>query len=442
MPKTVAFYTLGCKLNFAETSTLARTLLEQGFRKVDFTRQADLYVINTCSVTEQANRKCRQVIHRALRQNPAARVVVTGCYAQLKPEELASIPGVDLVLGANEKFHLKDYLNRLDSEPDSRIHACEIESFTGFYPSYSIGDRTRSYLKIQDGCDYPCTYCTIPMARGRSRSTTIDRVLQQAGELAAAGIREIVLTGINTGDFGKHPGNQEQDEESFLELIRALDREAAVDRFRISSIEPNLLTDEIIDFVASSSRFMPHFHIPLQSGSGKILRLMRRRYNTALYRSRVERVKKLMPHACIGVDVITGFPGEGEKEFRESLSFLKSLDVSYLHVFTWSERPGTPAASMPGKVPEKIRHERTQMLRLLGEQKRKYFYRQFEGTQRKALFEAPKTDGLVRGFTDNYIKVKVSPTGNLTNQLLRVTLHRVEPDGEMLAELSDQMVEC
>lgn len=417
--KSIAFHTLGCKLNFSETSTLGRMMEKEGFEKREFDEQADVYVINTCSVTENADKECRQIVRRIQRRAPEAMVVITGCYAQLKPQEIAEIEGVDLVLGAAEKFNLHTHLHRLTkSKTRADVYSCDIETVEGFHSSYSVNDRTRVFLKVQDGCDYNCSFCTIPLARGHSRSDSIEGVLANVRELANTGTKEIVLTGINLGDFGKRTYGGKKREESFYELVQALDTAKMVDRFRISSIEPNLLSNEIIDFVATSNSFMPHFHIPLQSGSRKILGQMRRRYQKELYAERVERIKEKMPHCCIGVDVIVGFPGETDADFKETFEFLHGLDISYLHVFTYSERANTAAAEMPGAVPVHIRNERNKILRNLSYQKMQYFSQQHQGTQRKVLFEQAEKNGTMDGYTDNYIKVSAPYDSSKVNTII------------------------
>jgi threonylcarbamoyladenosine tRNA methylthiotransferase MtaB len=420
--KSVAFHTLGCKLNFSETSTLSRTLEAEGFVKKEFEEEADVYVINTCSVTENADKECRQLVRRIQRRKPDALVVITGCYAQLKPKEIASIEGVDLVLGAAEKFNIAEHLRELAKGDSAKICSCEIEEVEGFHASYSVNDRTRTFLKVQDGCDYNCSFCTIPLARGHSRSDSIEGVLANVQELAATGAREIVLTGINLGDFGKGTNGGRKREESFMELITRLDAAEGIDRYRISSIEPNLLNSEIIQFVASSKRFMPHFHIPLQSGSNEILGAMRRRYRRELYAERVAEIKSLMPHCCIGVDVIVGFPGETEAHFTETFEFLHSIDVSYFHVFTYSERANTLATDMPGVVPVSVRHDRNKVLRNLSYQKMQYFTEQQRGSRRSVLFESADKNGMMEGFTDNYIKVKTPYRSEWVNQIVDWTL--------------------
>lgn len=421
--KSIAFHTLGCKLNFSETSTLGRMMEQEGFEKRAFNEEADVYVINTCSVTENADKECRQLVRRIQRRAPEAMVVITGCYAQLKPEEIADIEGVDLVLGAAEKFNLPQHLHQLTkSKTKAQIYSCEIDEVEGFHSSYSVNDRTRVFLKVQDGCDYNCSFCTIPLARGHSRSDSISGVLDNVKELAGGGTKEIVLTGINLGDFGKGTNGGKKREESFFELVQELDKVEGIERFRISSIEPNLLSNDIIDFVASSNKFMPHFHIPLQSGSKKILGLMRRRYLKELYADRVTRIKELMPHCCIGVDVIVGFPGETEEDFKETFDFLHDLDVSYFHVFTYSERANTLAIEMEGAVPMNIRHERNKILRNLSYKKMQCFTEQHSGQTRKVLFEHAEKNGMMDGYTDNYIKVTTPFREEYTNEIVEWTL--------------------
>ncbi|PWT96397.1 MAG: tRNA (N(6)-L-threonylcarbamoyladenosine(37)-C(2))-methylthiotransferase MtaB [Bacteroidetes bacterium] len=404
--RTVAFHTLGCKLNFSETSSISRQLEHEGFLKKEFDDQADVYVINTCSVTDNADKECRQIVRRIQRRAPESLVVITGCYAQLKPKEIAEIPGVDLVLGAAEKFNIALHLRELSKGDSAKICSCDIEEVSGFHSSYSINDRTRTFLKVQDGCDYNCSFCTIPMARGKSRSDVIANVVKQAENLAKNGVKEIVLTGVNLGDFGKGPDGNKKHAENFFELVQALDRVEGIHRYRISSIEPNLLTDEIIEFVSKSNKFMPHFHIPLQSGSNKILGLMRRRYKRELYAERVEKIKSLMPHCCIGADVIVGFPGETEEDFNNTFEFLHELEISYLHVFTYSERANTLAAEMGSVVPVNIRHERNKTLRNLSYKKMQFFTDQHRGSNRPVLFEGRNKDGMMEGYTDNYIRVQ------------------------------------
>jgi len=416
--RSVAFHTLGCKLNFSETSTLSRLLEKEGFEKKSFEDQADVYVINTCSVTENADRECRQLVRRIQRKSPESFVVITGCYAQLKPAEIASIEGVDLVLGAAEKFNIATHIRELTKGNSARICSCDVEEITGFNASYSINDKTRTFLKVQDGCDYGCSFCTIPQARGKSRSDSIANVVHNVHELAASGVKEIVLTGVNLGDFGKGPDGNRKNEEDFYSLVQELDKIEGIERYRISSIEPNLLTNDIIHFVAQSKRFMPHFHIPLQSGSNRILGLMRRRYKRELYASRVEEIKKWMPHCAIGVDVIVGFPSESEEDFRETFEFLHSLDVSYLHVFTYSERDHTKALEITPVVPIPIRNERNKQLRNLSYMKMQYFTSLHAGQTRKVLFEGHEKKGLMEGYTDNYIKVSAAYNPDLVNKIV------------------------
>lgn len=416
--KSIAFHTLGCKLNFSETSTLSRMMESEGFVKKDFKEDADVYVINTCSVTDNADKECRQLVRRIQRRSPEAMVVITGCYAQLKPKEIAEIEGVDLVLGAAEKFNLHEHLHQLTkSKTQAEVYACDIASVEGFNSSFSLNDRTRVFLKVQDGCDYNCSFCTIPLARGHSRSDSIEGVLNNVHELAQTGTKEIVLTGINLGDFGKGNEGGKKREENFYDLIQELDKVDGIERFRISSIEPNLLSNDIIEFVAQSNKFMPHFHIPLQSGSNKILGLMRRRYLRELYADRVATIKKLMPHCCIGVDVIVGFPSESDEDFKDTFDFLHGLDVSYFHVFTYSERDNTLADTMGDIVPKNIRQERNKILRNLSYQKMQYFTEQHRGQQRKVLFEHAEKNGLMEGYTDNYIKVTTPVNEKLQNQI-------------------------
>jgi threonylcarbamoyladenosine tRNA methylthiotransferase MtaB len=419
--KSVAFHTLGCKLNFSETSTLSRMLESEGFEKKEFDEQADVYVINTCSVTENADKECRQLVRRIQRRAPESLVVITGCYAQLKPKDIAEIPGVDLVLGAAEKFNLATHLRELSKGDSARISSCDIEEVDRFHASWSMNDRTRTFLKVQDGCDYSCSFCTIPMARGKSRSDTIRNVVANATELGRAGVKEIVLTGVNLGDFGiseVDPEGKSLRKETFYELVQALDETPGVARFRISSIEPTLLTNEIIDWVAKSKHFMPHFHVPLQSGSDRVLGLMRRRYRRDLYAERVTRIKECMPHACIGVDVIVGSPGETEADFRDTIDFLTELDISYLHVFTYSERAHTHALTIKPVVPVPVRQERNKILRQLSYQKMQHFSRGFEGTIRPVLFEKAEKGEMMEGYTDNYIRVTTPYRAEWVNQLV------------------------
>jgi threonylcarbamoyladenosine tRNA methylthiotransferase MtaB len=403
--RSVAFHTLGCKLNFSETATLSRQMESAGFEKKGFDDAADVYVINTCSVTENADKECRQLVRRLQRRSPESLVVITGCYAQLKPKEIAEIPGVDLVLGAAEKFNLAAHLQELTKGDSARISSCDIDDITGFHSSYSLHDRTRTFLKVQDGCDYGCSFCTIPLARGHSRSDTIANIVRQAGELAQRGVKEIVLTGVNLGDFGKGTNGGRQGEENFYELIQQLDSVTGIARYRISSIEPNLLSEDIIRFVAESKTFMPHFHIPLQSGSNEILGAMRRRYRRELYAEKTELIKTLMPHCAIGVDVIVGFPGESDAHFQETFDFLHALDVSYLHVFTYSERAATKALDIKPVVPVNVRHERNKILRNLSYKKMRHFTEQHTGQTRPVLFEDHEKAGLMEGYTDNYIRI-------------------------------------
>ena len=420
--KSVAFHTLGCKLNYSETSTLSRTLQASGFVQKEFDELADVYVINTCSVTENADKECRQLVRRIQRRAPESFVVITGCYAQLKPQEIASIEGVHLVLGAAEKFNIAQHLQDLTKGDSARICSCDIEEVNGFHSSYSHAQRTRTFLKVQDGCDYNCSFCTIPLARGHSRSDSIENVVAKAREIAEHGVKEIVLTGINLGDFGKGNDGGKQKEESFFDLMQALDQVAGIQRYRISSIEPNLLTEEMIAFVAQSQKFMPHFHIPLQSGSNKILAAMRRRYRRELYAERVAQIKSAMPHAAIGVDVIVGFPGETPADFQETFDFLHSLEVSYLHVFTYSERANTLAIDLKPIVPIQERNERNKILRNLSVQKLNYFSNQFVDTTRKVLFETADKNGMMEGYTDNYIKVQTPHRAEWANELVDWTL--------------------
>jgi len=431
--KNVAFYTLGCKLNFSETSTIARSFENEGFNRVEFTEKAEIYVINTCSVTENADKRFKTIVKQAQKLNENAFVIAIGCYAQLKPEELADVEGVDLVLGATEKFNITSYLNELLSQPaetrTAQIHSCEIDEADFYVGSYSIGDRTRAFLKVQDGCDYKCTYCTIPLARGISRSDTLENVLKNAKEISEQDIKEIVLTGVNIGDYGKGEFGNKKHEHTFLELVKALDEVEGVERLRISSIEPNLLKNETIDFVAQSNTFVPHFHIPLQSGSNKLLGLMRRRYRRELYVDRVEQIKETMPNACIGVDVIVGFPGETDELFLETYNFLNDLDISYLHVFTYSERDNTIAAEMEDVVPLKVRKKRSKMLRGLSAKKRRAFYESQLGNTLTVLFEGENKEGYIHGFTQNYVKVKMPWNPEFVNTLHEVTLTEIDEDG-------------
>jgi len=416
--RSVAFHTLGCKLNFSETSTLSRLLETEGFEKKHFEEAADIYVINTCSVTDNADKECRHLVRRIQRKTPESLIVITGCYAQLKPQEIASIPGVDLVLGAAEKFNIVQHIAELSKGDSTKICSCEIEDVTGFNASYSANDRTRTFLKVQDGCDYTCSFCTIPKARGKSRSDSIENVVKNVEELAQTNVKEIVLTGVNLGDFGKGPDGNKKNSEDFLTLLKELDNVDGIERYRISSIEPNLLTNEIIEFVANSKKIMPHFHIPLQSGSNTILAAMRRRYKRELYAERVASIKQFMPHCSIGVDVIVGFPGETEELFKETFDFLHSLDVSYLHVFTYSERPDTDAIKLEPIVPIHIRNERNKKLRNLSFMKLQYFTQQHTGQQRKVLFEIFNKDGMMEGYTDNYLRVTTPYRKEWANEVI------------------------
>lgn len=427
--KRVAFYTLGCKLNFSETSTIARSFEQEGFQRVDFQDPADIYVINTCSVTDNADKRFKTIVRQAQKSNEDAFVIAIGCYAQLKPEELAAVDGVDLVLGATEKFKVTDYLNDLSKNDMGSVHSCEIDEADFYVGSYSFGDRTRAFLKVQDGCDYKCTYCTIPLARGVSRSDKLENVLSNAREISAQGIKEIVLTGVNIGDYGKGEFGNKKHEHTFFDLVKALDHVEGIERLRISSIEPNLLKNETIEYVARSNSFVPHFHIPLQSGSNDILKLMRRRYLRELYQDRVAKVKSMMADACIGVDVIVGFPGETDEHFLETYHFLNELDISYLHVFTYSERDNTLAADMNQVVPHRVRKKRSKMLRGLSVKKRRAFYESQIGKTKTVLFEGENKDGYIHGFTENYVKVKAPWNPHLVNTLHQVKLEKIDEDG-------------
>ncbi|MEP1489594.1 MAG: tRNA (N(6)-L-threonylcarbamoyladenosine(37)-C(2))-methylthiotransferase MtaB [Algibacter sp.] len=427
--KKVAFYTLGCKLNFSETSTIARSFVDEGFDRVDFSEKADIYVINTCSVTENADKRFKIIVKQAQKKNAEAFVAAVGCYAQLKPQQLADVDGVDLVLGATEKFKITDYLNDLSKNDFGEVHSCEIEEADFYVGSYSIGDRTRAFLKVQDGCDYKCTYCTIPLARGISRSDTMLSVLKNAKEISKQNIKEIVLTGVNIGDYGKGEFGNKKHEHTFLDLVAELDKVEGIERLRISSIEPNLLKNETIDLVAKSRAFVPHFHIPLQSGSNEILKKMKRRYMRELYVDRVAKIKEVMPHACIGVDVIVGFPGETDEHFLESYNFLNELDISYLHVFTYSERDNTEAALMDDVVPANVRSKRSKMLRGLSVKKRRAFYESQIKSSRTVLFESENKEGYIHGFTENYVKVKTPWNPELVNTTHQVELTKIEEDG-------------
>ncbi|MEN9304490.1 MAG: hypothetical protein RL264_2919 [Bacteroidota bacterium] len=430
--KKVAFYTLGCKLNFSETSTISRLFEEAGFAKVDFEDTPDIYVINTCSVTENADKKCKQLVRRAKKINPNCFVIIVGCYAQLKPEEIAKMEGVNMVLGANEKFNILDHLDKLETADKTIVSYENIKQTTDFVPSFSFGDRTRSFLKVQDGCDYFCTFCTIPLARGKSRNASIQETVNEAKKIAATDVKEVVLTGVNIGDFGQGEGP------TFYELIQELDNVEGVDRFRISSIEPNLLSNEIIDFCLSKSkRFVPHFHIPLQSGSDRLLKLMRRKYVRELYAERVEKIKSIRPDACIGVDVIVGFPGETDEDFQDTMTFLSNLDVSYLHVFTYSERANTGAPKLGEKVPMEVRRERSKQLHLLSDRLKRRFYTENEGTERTVLFEQEEDEGWMYGFTENYIKVKTPFDARLVNAFTKVRLEKLGRDEIMEISIID-----
>lgn len=432
--KKVAFYTLGCKLNFSETSTIARNFQNKGFERVNFEEVADMYVINTCSVTENADKQFKQIVKKAMKLNDKAFVAAVGCYAQLKPEELAAVDGVDLVLGATEKFKITDYINDLTKNDRSEVHSCEIEDADFYVGSYSIGDRTRAFLKVQDGCDYKCTYCTIPLARGISRSDALENVLKTAFDISKQGIKEIVLTGVNIGDYGKGEFGNKKHEHTFLDLVKALDEVSGIERLRISSIEPNLLKNETIEFVSKSRTFVPHFHIPLQSGSNEILGKMKRRYQREVYTERVNKIREMMPHACIGVDVIVGFPGETDENFLETYNFLNEMDISYLHVFTYSERDNTEAATMPGVVLMNVRNKRSKMLRGLSVKKRRAFYESQIGTNRTVLFESENKEGYIHGFTENYVKVKTPWNPALINTLHQINLTKIDEDGSVRME--------
>ena len=427
--KKVAFYTLGCKLNFSETSTIARNFTNEGFERVDFEAAADVYVINTCSVTDNADKRFKTIVKNALKKNEDAFLIAIGCYAQLKPEELANVDGVDLVLGATEKFNVTSYINDLSKNNVGEVHSCEISDADFYVGSYSIGDRTRAFLKVQDGCDYKCTYCTIPLARGISRSDTLENVIKNAQEISSKGIKEIVLTGVNIGDYGKGEFGNKKHEHTFLELVKELDKVNGIHRLRISSIEPNLLKDETIEFVSKSNSFVPHFHIPLQSGCDELLKKMKRRYLTSTYTNRVRKIKEAMPNACIGVDVIVGFPGETDELFLETYNYLNEMDISYLHVFTYSERANTEAVHLDGVVPKKVRAKRSKMLRGLSAKKRRSFYESQLGNTLSVLFENENKDGFINGFTENYVKVKTPWNPILVNTLHTITLTEIDEDG-------------
>lgn len=426
--KKVAFYTLGCKLNFSETSTISRQLTDLGFSKSEFNNGADLFVINTCSVTENANKECRRIIRKAKKISPQSNVIITGCYAQLKPESISNIEGVDMVVGANEKFNIPKLLKNF-SNKTTEIHGCSINNLN-YFSSFSLQDRTRSFLKVQDGCDYPCTYCTIPLARGKSRSDNIQNIVKNAKEIAKNGIKEIVLTGVNIGDF-------KENNHRFIDLIRELEKVQGIERYRISSIEPNLITDEIIDFVKRSNKFMPHFHIPLQSGSDNILRLMKRRYNTGLYFEKIKKIKQEIPNVCLGADVIVGFPGEDDNEFNKTLNFIKDLDISYLHVFSYSERENTKAILMDNKVPKNKISERSKMLRILSNKLQRKFYLNYQETEQSVLFEQDNKDGFMHGFTKNYIKVKVPFDKSFVKTNSKVLLNKMDDTLIMNAKIKE-----
>ncbi len=435
--KKVAFYTLGCKLNFSETSTISRTFEDKGFKKVGFQEKPDVFIINTCSVTENADKKCKKIVKEARKINPDGYVAIIGCYAQLKPQEIAEIEGVDAVLGAAEKFRLHELIGTFEKSPSAvkpsdKVFATDINETVDYHTSFSLNDRTRTFLKVQDGCDYPCSYCTIPLARGASRSDTIENIVKAAQEIARNEVKEIVLTGVNIGDFGIIKGERK---ESFLDLIKALDEVEGIERFRISSIEPNLLTNEIIEFVAQSKKFVPHFHIPLQSGSSKVLALMKRRYKRELYQERVQKIKEIMPNCCIGVDVIVGHPGETDEEFKESYNFINDLDISYLHVFTYSERENTSALLIKPIVAQNKRAERSRMLHILSDKKRRYFYEQHIGSEQDVLFESEENEGFMSGFTSNYIKVSAKYDPLLINDIKRIKLSAINSD--MLVEIEE-----
>ena len=447
-PKTVAFHTLGCKLNFSETSAISRQFVDAGYGIKKFDEGADIYVINTCSVTEQADSKCRYVVRSALKNSPEAKVIIIGCYAQLKPKEISEIPGVDLVLGAAEKFQVLDFVDGISkSTGKAEVYTTEVHHANSFEQAFSFGDRTRSFLKVQDGCDYKCAFCTIPNARGNSRSNTIEKVVKDAQKIADLGLKEIVLTGVNIGDFGKQPytaangSTRFRRKEYFSGLVKALDRQVPIERFRISSIEPNLCTEEIIQEVCRSKKFLPHFHMPLQSGSDAILKMMRRRYKTELYKDRIDFIKMLMPQCCIGVDVIVGFPGETEAHFQETFDFLESLDVSYLHVFTYSERENTAAWDMEGKIPVSVRRSRNRILRNLSDKKRNAFYRAHLGQSKPVLFEQSKEEGMMTGYTDNYIKVVLPLDSSLINQTKWVRLIDLDDSGNVKGEIIEAEIE-
>ena len=434
--KKVAFYTLGCKLNYSETSSISRLFEDRGYQKVEFSEAADIYVINTCSVTDNADKKCRKVVKEALKHSPNAFITIVGCYAQLKPTEISEIPGVDAVLGAAEKFRLLDVLDGFQKDGKVKIFHSDIAEVKTFNTAYSLNDRTRTFLKVQDGCDYSCTFCTIPLARGESRSDYVSNIVKSVKEIAASGVKEIVLTGVNIGDFGLHDGKRE---ETFFDLVKALDAIEGINRYRISSIEPNLLTDEIIRFVAQSEKFVPHFHIPLQSGNNKILKLMRRRYQRELYTERVAIIKSLIPHCCIGVDVIVGFPGETKEDFLDTYQFLNEIDISYLHVFTYSERDNTQAIGLQGSVPVSQRAERSKMLHILSDKKRRVFYEQNINREDEVLFEEDIENGMMFGFTRNYVRVTAKYDPLLVNETKHIRMISITPEGHV--EIEDAHIE-
>ena len=436
----VALTTLGCKLNFSETSTISRQFLDQGYDVVKFDEISDIYIINTCSVTENADKQFKKLVSRVLKLNSEAFIIAIGCYAQLKPEELAQVNGVDLVLGSKEKFKILDYLNDLNKNNLAEVHSCEISETDFYKSSYSIGDRTRSFLKVQDGCDYKCTYCTIPLARGVSRSDKLSNVILAAESISNSGIKEIVLTGVNIGDYGKGEFGQKNHDNTFLELISELEKVKGISRIRISSIEPNLLSNEIIHFVANSKIFVPHFHIPLQSGSDDILRLMRRRYKRDLYRERINYIKTLIPNACIGADVIVGFPGETDELFMETYRFIQSLDISFLHVFSYSERDNTKAIDFSNIIPKQVRFKRSKMLRSLSVKMRRNFYSNQIGTKRSILFESENKKGFIHGFSENYVRVKAHWRKNLVDKIVKYDLKEISEDGYVLVENSNKLI--
>ncbi|MDD4819636.1 MAG: tRNA (N(6)-L-threonylcarbamoyladenosine(37)-C(2))-methylthiotransferase MtaB [Flavobacteriales bacterium] len=431
MNKKVAFYTLGCKLNFAETSTLARSFASNGYTKVEWEDAADIYVINTCTVTDNADKRFRYLVHGVVKRAPQAYIIAVGCYAQTNPDEIIQTGGVDLVLGTKDKFKITDYLPTLSKKAVTEVHSCDITSVETYHGSYSLAERTRAFLKIQDGCDYHCTYCTIPLARGKSRSQPLDGIIKSAQDIVKAGTYEIVLTGVNTGDWGK--GLTEKS--TFFQVVKALNDIDGLKRIRISSIEPNLLTDEILEFISENKKYVPHFHVPMQSGCDQTLARMRRRYNTQMYRHRIETIKNLMPDACIGADVIVGFPGETDDDFQKTYDFIRSLDISYLHVFTYSERENTPAFTMEGAVHSAVRAKRSKVLHLLGAQKRTAFYQKYLNTVREVLVESEEKDGFLFGFTDNYIKVKLPFLPTLHNTIQRVLLKSIDTDGDVLGQI-------